>query len=44
MWRSSPERMSDFVHSPTAHWFIAGAMLLQGVGIAWMSAIPRMRF
>jgi tight adherence protein B len=43
MWRSDPGRMAEFVRSPSAHWFIAGAMLMQAVGIVWMSAIPRMR-
>lgn len=44
MWRSGPERVAEFVRSPSAHWFIAGAMLLQALGMVWMASLARMRF
>jgi len=44
MWLSNPEHMRAFLASPTGQWFLAFTMLLQAVGIAWMSAISRLKF
>jgi len=44
MWLSNPEHMRAFLTSPTGQWFLAFTMLLQAMGIAWMSAISRLKF
>lgn len=43
MGRANPEQMEDFLFSDAAAWFIAGSMVLQALGIFWMSrlAVPR---
>jgi Flp pilus assembly protein TadB len=44
VWRTNPEQMVEFLRSSIAQWFIAGSMILQAIGIAWMGQISRMRF
>lgn len=44
IWRTNPGQMRDFVRSPTASWLIAGSVILQAVGIAWMGRISRLRY
>jgi Flp pilus assembly protein TadB len=44
VWRTNPEQMAEFLRSSIAQWFIAGSMVLQAIGIAWMGQISRMRF
>ena len=44
MWRTSPDRMADFLESSLASWLVAGSIILQGAGIVWMSFISRARF
>jgi tight adherence protein B len=44
IWRTDPARMSDFLESAMASWLVAGSIILQGVGIVWMSFISRPRF
>jgi tight adherence protein B len=44
MWRTSPDRMADFLETSVASWLVAGSIILQGVGIVWMSTISRARF
>ena len=44
MWRSNPEQMHQFLATSVGQWAVAGSMLLQAVGIVWMSAISRIRF
>lgn len=44
MWRNDPERMANFLASNVAQWLVAIALVLQGVGIVWISALSRPRF
>ncbi|MDA1017312.1 MAG: type II secretion system F family protein [Planctomycetota bacterium] len=44
MWRTSPDRMTDFLETTVASWLVAGSIILQAVGIVWMSTISRARF
>ena len=44
VWRNGPEQMEEFVNSSIGSWFVAGSILLQGVGIAWMNWISKPRF
>lgn len=44
VWRNGPEQMEEFVNSSIGSWFVAGSILLQGLGIAWMNWISRPRF
>jgi Flp pilus assembly protein TadB len=44
VWRTNPEQMVAFLRSSIAQWFVAGSMILQAIGIAWMGQISRMRF
>jgi tight adherence protein B len=44
MWRNDPERMSAFVASFSGQLMIAGAMVMQGIGIVWIGTLSRLRF
>lgn len=44
IWRADPARMRDFLATSFAAWLVAGSIILQGVGIVWMSYISRPRF
>lgn len=44
MWRNDPERMVGFVASVSGQFMIAIAMVLQGVGIVWISQLSRLKF
>jgi len=44
MWRHDPGVVERFVASATGSWLIAGTMVLQSLGIAWMAAISKPRF
>ena len=44
VWRNGPEPMADFVTSSLGRWFVAGSMILQAFGIAWMNWISKPRF
>lgn len=44
MWRNDPERMSGFLSSTIGQYLVAAAMLLQGVGIVWISRLSQPRF
>ncbi len=44
MWSNDPERMQHFVISDVGSFFTASAVVLQGVGIVWSSAIARIKF
>lgn len=44
MWRNDPERMSGFLSSLIGQWAVAVAVILQGVGVLWISLISRPRF
>ncbi|MEE2938560.1 MAG: type II secretion system F family protein [Planctomycetota bacterium] len=44
VWRNGPEPMREFVTSTVGSWFIAGSIILQAVGIAWMNFISKPKF
>ncbi|MEM7474850.1 MAG: type II secretion system F family protein [Planctomycetota bacterium] len=44
IWRNDPERMSGFLTSIVGQWMVASAMLLQSVGIVWISWMSKPRF
>jgi len=44
MWRSNPEQMQQFLSTTVGQGIVAGSMLLQALGMVWMSAISRMKF
>lgn len=44
VWRNGPEPMREFVTSSVGSWFVAGSIILQAVGIAWMNLISKPRF
>ena len=44
IWRNEPERMGEFLRSTVGSWFVAGSVLLQSVGIAWMNWISKPKF
>ncbi|MFO0903156.1 MAG: type II secretion system F family protein [Pirellulales bacterium] len=44
MWRNDPERMAAFLSSTVGSYVVAGAILAQGVGIAWIASIIKPRF
>lgn len=44
MWRNDPERMYGFITSDTGMWLAAGAIVMQAVGMIWISTISKPRF
>ena len=44
VWRNGPEQMEEFVRSSVGSWFVAGSVVLQAVGIVWMTLISKPRF
>jgi Flp pilus assembly protein TadB len=44
VWRTNPEQMSQFLATSVGQWAVAGTILLQAVGLVWMSFISRLRF
>jgi len=44
VWRNGPEPMREFVTSTVGSWFVAGSIIMQAVGIAWMNIISKPRF
>jgi tight adherence protein B len=44
VWRNGPEPMREFVTSTVGSWFVAGSIIMQAVGIAWMNFISKPRF
>jgi tight adherence protein B len=43
-WRSNPGQMREFLDTRVGQWMVAGSILLQALGIVWMSAVSRMKF
>lgn len=43
-WRSDPGRMEAFIGSPTGGKLTAGVLLLQAIGILWISKMSKIRF
>lgn len=44
IWANDPPRMRAFLFSPAGSWLVAGAIVLQGIGIIWSSALARIRY
>ena len=44
VWRANPEQMGQFLATTVGQWAVAGTILLQAVGLVWMSYISRLRF
>ena len=44
MWRTNPEQLTKFLATTIGRWAVSGTIVLQAVGMAWMSWISRMRF
>lgn len=44
VWRNGPEPMREFVSSEVGSWFVAGSIILQAFGIAWMNFISKPKF
>jgi len=44
VWRNGPEPMVEFVTSTVGSWFIAGSIIMQALGIAWMNFISKPKF
>jgi tight adherence protein B len=44
VYSNGPEQMKEFLSTSIGSFFAAGSMLLQAVGIVWMSYISRMKF
>lgn len=44
MWRNDPERMAGFLRSMVGQYLVAIALVLQGVGIVWISRLSQPKF
>ena len=44
MWRTAPERFEEFLVAPFGAALTAGAMMLQAVGLAWISKLSKLKF
>ncbi len=44
VWRTNPGQTRLFLSGVVGQWLVAGTILLQALGIAWMSAISRLRY
>jgi tight adherence protein B len=44
VWRTNPDQMRQFLATSIGQWAVAGSILLQAGGLAWMSLISRLRF
>jgi tight adherence protein B len=44
VWRTNPQQMNQFLATLVGQWAVAGTILLQAAGLAWMSYISRLRF
>lgn len=44
MWRTAPERFEEFLVAPFGATLTAGAMMLQAVGLVWISKLSKLRF
>jgi len=44
MWRNDPERMAGFLQSNVGQAIVTVAMLLQGMGVLWISRISKIKF
>jgi Flp pilus assembly protein TadB len=44
MWRTNPEQMMKFLATSGGQWAVAGTIVLQAIGLVWMSWVSRLRF
>ncbi len=44
VWRGNPEQMQAFLATQIGQWAVAVTILLQAVGLVWMSMISKMKF
>ena len=44
VWRTNPEQMHEFLATTIGQWAVSGTVLLQAVGLVWMSFISRLKF
>jgi hypothetical protein len=44
MWRTDPKRMEVFLGTTYGSAFFSGAVILQGVGVFWCSALSRLKY
>ncbi len=44
MWRTNPSNFEEFLSHPVGANFMAGAMMLQAVGLLWITRLSRLRF
>jgi Flp pilus assembly protein TadB len=44
VWRTNPEQMHEFLATTAGQWVVAGTVLLQALGLVWMSMISRLKF
>jgi Flp pilus assembly protein TadB len=44
VWRTNPEQMHEFLDTTIGQWAVSGTVLLQAVGLVWMSVISRLKF
>lgn len=44
IWRSDPQRMEMFLATSMGQGLVAGAIILQGVGMVWTAALSRLRY
>lgn len=44
VWRTNPDQMHEFLATMVGQWAVAGTILLQAVGLVWMSFMSRLRF
>jgi Flp pilus assembly protein TadB len=44
VWRTNPQQMNEFLATSIGRGAVAGTILLQAVGLVWMSFLSRLRF
>jgi len=44
IWRNDPERMLQFLATTVGQYLVAGAIVLQAVGLVWASALSRLKY
>jgi Flp pilus assembly protein TadB len=43
-WKSNPGQTALFLSSALGQWLVSATILLQGIGIVWMSAVSRLKY
>ena len=44
MWRTNPEKFEEYLRHPVGQNFVAGAIVLQAIGMLWITRIAKVRF